>query len=538
MRLSLEEQHYFSSTFEKSDYTKGKVKREKLPAMLDLVEAACRGDLPEVISCLECVRGLGTFQIRKMAFLGAIMRAALSEPGGEMEAAALDCADAVLESAAGVENQTAPLSKNDVVDLLGLDPFLSHSTRLPLIFRHEYPDPHYPRPQFDTSRFAVRFVEFKFAVALKHSHDIPSSMLYRTCLDALFPYESRNVVYYYLLLNSPLATDLFRRLLAKHELVRYTCERMFSAEFGLSGSTEASPRLPASHKAPAFVLGVNLGMLTLDLSSFGEMLDMNSLTWSPPPRHLMDDMVRISATLVDDPAHPTATKPRFDFNRPGIISCIDWRIDRLVTNVLRMEKKDSDAIMANLLRCRRFAEHDPRYAAFSIVNRRSSTPSCAEVEFCTEWMRSELHRASWLGKASHRSVLWLFRKSTPKTAPQAWTLLLMLKDVCGMDARSLGGLCGIYHPFMSDAAMRCLVWNHPLAATHMIHIRERHYRVIARSLSENRLSSQPMFVADSRLADAAAVAQVVRCVGGPEMSLLFGGLLPLLARLTVKSFLM
>lgn len=172
------------------------------------------------------------------------------------------------------------------------------------------------------------------------------------------------------------------------------------------------------------------------------------------------------------------------------------------------------------------------------MSRRSSTPSCAEVEFCTEWMRSELHTASLLGKASHRSVLWLFRKSTPTTAPHAWTLLLMLKDVCNMDARSLGGLGGIYHPFMSDAAMRCLMWNHPLAATHMIHIRELHHRVLLRSLSDGRTLSEPMFVADSRLADATAAAKVVRCVGGPEMCLLFGGLLPLLARLTVKSFLM
>lgn len=286
--------------------------------------------------------------------MGAIMRAALSEPGSELEVSALDCADVVLQSADPL------LSKDDVVHLLRLDPFLSPPTCLPLIFKHEYPDPHRLLPHFDTSRFAARFVEFKFAVALKSSHDIPSSTerLYRTCLDALFPYESRNVIYYYLLLNSPLATDLFRRLMAKHEAVRYTCERMFRSEFGLSGST--SMCLPASCKAAAFVLGLNLGILKLDLSSFGEMLDMNFLTWFDPPRHLMDDMVRISATLVDDLAHPSATKPRFFFNRPGIISCTDWRLDRLVANVLRMGKKDSDAIMTNLLRCRRFVAHDPR----------------------------------------------------------------------------------------------------------------------------------------------------------------------------------
>lgn len=511
---------------------------------MDLVLAACRGDLPEVIFCVEATRDLGAIMravnIRHSAFLGAIVRAALSEPGTDMEVAALKCADVVLESVK-VENGTALLSRNDVVCLLGVDPFLSHPGRVKSIFGHEYPDPHYPRPQFDSLRFAIRFVEFKFAVVLKHSHNIPGSVLYRTCLNALFPYEPRNVIYYYLSPNSPLTTDLFRRLLAKHELVRYTCERMFRAEF-VSGPAQLSMCLPASHKVPVFVLGLNLGLLTLDLSSFGEMLDTNSLTVSPLHRHpFIDDMVRISATLVDDPAHPTATKRRLDFNRTGIISCTDWQIDRLVTNVLRMEKKYSDAIMANLLRYRRFAKHDPRFVAFQIMNRRSSTPSCAEVEFCTEWMRSELHRASMLGKASHSSVLWLFRNSTPTTAPQAWTLLLMLKDVCGMDAKSLAGLGGIYHPFMSDAALRCLVWNHPLASTHVIHIRERHHRVIARYLLEDRLSSfsaRPMFVADSKLSEATAVAQVVRCVGGPEMCLLFGGILPLLARLTVKSFLM
>lgn len=460
--------------------------------------------------------------------MGAIMRAALSEPGSELEVAALACADAVLQS------MHSPMAQHTVADLLKLDPFNFGCTRLPLIFKHEYLDPHYPRPQFGSSRFAVRFVEFKFSAVLNNAPHVPSCMLYLACLDALFPHESlRNVIYFYLPLNSPLATDLFRRLMAKHEAVRYTCERLYSTEFD---SVYVSLSLPVGSKAAAYVLGVNLGIIKLDLGVFGEML-----TWPDPPRELLQDMVRLSATLVDDDdvGHaPPATKPRFDFNRPGAVSCTDWRIDRLLTNVLRMEKKASDAIMANLLRCRRFAGHDPRYVALSITSRHSSKPSCAEVEFCTEWMRSQLDTASWLSKERRRSVLWLFRKSTPTTAPQAWTLLLMLKGVCGMDAGSLGALSGIYNPFMSDAAIRCLVWNHPLAATRMIYVRERHHRILGQLLSGGHALQEPLHVANSKLAGAEAVAQVVRCVGGSELCLLFGSVLPLLARMIIKSFLM
>lgn len=473
-----------------------------------------------------------------VAFVGAIVRAALSEPGGEVELDALDCAisisRAIRESHEGC-----------VEDILGS------------LLRLDLPGSLPPACQGVSScaapGFAARFVEFKFRAALSSSRDdqlCPHGCLHRVCshgclhqvfLEVLFAHPDlprlESVISRHLPLFTPVAADLFRRLMAEHGAVRQSCELAFR----VLRERGPTPRMSAS----AFVLGVNLGFVSLDLDSFG-MLVHGVLHggYSLISAHCLQALVQLSEMLAAVSSTSLSSSPpappRLHFNRPGIISCTDWHLDRLIDNVLdrSMGSRASSAIMGNLLRCRRFAAHDPRHAAFRIANRpahmfKNNNTSGAEIEFCIEWMRSELLRASRLGTASGgATVLRLFRNSTPATAPQAWTLLLMLRNVCGMDARSLGGLSGIYHPSMTSAAIRCLVWNHPLAATHMIHIRERHYRLCVELVRRGQVTS------DARLAEAAAVARLVRCVGGPGMSLLFGSALPLRANTTVKDFLM
>lgn len=427
----------------------------------NLVIAAGTADLPKLRDILNHLRiGHTDLLCALDAIDAAIAKAALSEDEGVAEDA-LTCAMLIanrieLEESTILRHNSSLLHNPVRNDWFGTHFLIIHSDSF---------------SEASKMRFGIRYLEFKFDVALRDNPKTLTSAIENACFNLLL----RGSLHAYELQSKKMA-DVYLRIMDKHKVVRMACDKIFN-----SFASPLYNQLPRD----ALMLGVNTGLIKVDLKFFCSFLCTGSLV-SRPAEIYNDDVALLSKQLVD-----LDSQQSLDFNRPGVISCTDHSVDYMILDLNKCPYPIlHKSIMSNLLRCRQFVEHDPRFAAWSILQKirsqhcrspyfRFSSLTSAEVWFCCEWLRSELFRNSEIAKRSSADVITLFRKSTPSTAQDVWSLVLMSKDFeLGLDS-----LRSIYHPFMTDAALRCLLWNNSLCATSLVHIRECHYRILTQILA-------------------------------------------------------
>lgn len=481
------------------------IHRVQMPGSVALLVAACAADLDRVCSILGVDDPLTTEPLFQHAVLGAIARAAVSEPGSDVETDALKCAIVIAEA-----YNMSPES------IIRLDPLrVSPSFKPESVLRAAFPILNSRCNSYVDKKqvFGLRFLEFKFHVALRDNPQKLSNAVYRACVNVIEEMDTWQSTYLHVELNTAFAADLFHRLMAKYPTINTTCTRAFN-------------ELTLYFEPPTLMLGVNLGLVKVDFDFFCKFFTR------PWRRSMVDynDLLMLSKKLVD-----IDIPQCLDFSRPGLICCMDASIDTMILKLLRMQNcRQSQEIMTNLLRCSQFLNHDPRYVAWLIVVKNGLAPTSAEVKYCTEWLRAELFKNSAIIQQNWSYVLWLFRHSTSDTAQLVWTLVLMLKEACNMDVMNLGGLRGLYNPFMTTPAFKCLLWNHPLAVTtSMIYLREKHFKLVAEHLSGRGTYSEIIQRANARIESANEILETVKL-----FPLLFRTPIPARAKQVCVSFML
>lgn len=337
--------------------------------------------------------------------------------------------------------------------------------------------------QASNKGFGLRYLEFKFNVALREypqAFAVSIDTLEWTCFRLL---KGGSMFVRDREMGSPQMIDLCWRIMAKHTKIKLALARIFE---------KAQSRQLLGKGA--LLLGVHMGFVKVDLEFFCEFFQdgLSPHVSREDSRYSYHSAAVMSRQLVD-----LDSEQRLDFNRPGVISFSAHAFDSAILFLLKCpDPLLLKSIMSNLLRCRKFVEHDPRFVAWSIFQRlrekvkcwgdsRFWIPTSAEIWYCCEWLRAEFFKSSEIARQSVGELPGLFIRSTVSTAQDVWSLGLMVREV-GMDVTSLKGLLSFYHPFMTKAALRCLLWNHPLSTQNFIQIRERHYEILSRILDEGQ----------------------------------------------------
>lgn len=365
-----------------------------------------------------------------------------------------------------------------------------------------------PCPLPPSPALVAKLFELKFDLAVELVTQRKEASARSTILafrDALFFHSPRDDVHL-LPLSSPLATELYKRLHQKHQLVRQAREYENNFLWVWNWQRLDTHRIVG----PMIVLSINLGWQPATLGIFNMIIR----DYVSDSKNALDEgVLGISARLVE--TTPCANA-----------SFTPEQCDSLLMMVQRLEFKIYTRVMADLLRVPKIAEHDTRkvfirtyemVAAYSYLISSASIYSSASIHFAIQWLASQ-HGGD---HCDDRSILYnqavtLFRKSGPLTAVDAWRLVVRFSgdhhDGTHIPyAKSLLGL-RIYHPEMSDSALRLFMWTHPLAASKIIHLREQHFRHLRNYNSHSKKKLQTM----------QTTAEVVRCVGGPAMVKLYG----------------
>jgi hypothetical protein len=227
------------------------------------------------------------------------------------------------------------------------------------------------------------------------------------------------------------------------------------------------------------------------------------------------------------------------FARPGtIVQCTDLVATRLTFSILAIRNKDvGRRILSDVMGLPRMRAFDFRFVAWTLLQGRGmerahhhltcqDRPECTpgELEFVADWLESMAVEPGGIPDGYFHDARHLFRISDPTTAGRLLRLIRI--GFRNLRPDSLDGL-RVYHPCMTKAALRSLLWKHPLAAANVMAIREQHFRVTSRiwetvvdkglGIHQSR-RARWCERADANLREVHEVAAVVTALGGVSMS--------------------
>jgi hypothetical protein len=461
----------------------------------------------------------------------AVMRAALSDPESPEEREALDCALLISAHQRGSEHAIGLLNEGllisfDSVGTATSTRELTEASTFPWNEPHRrqirlwplYPDPH------TISRFVVAL----YSVA-SHLPGFDNAAAHTQIL------ASRILAHLSVPLPHPAVVAMMRTLMQSHPAVMRACDD-FKAQLSSWPNAHGQFGFGLGWKERSTELFILLDWLPLTIPNLTSV--MEGLVHKGRSRKSWDDATAHVITLCERLVEhgSSATQQRPPFHQSGVIQCTDPEVSRLVFAVLKLPDCGvSRRALSTLMRLDRLREFDFRFVAWNLIqentgrldlqltckDRWDSTP--AEMDFVAEWLEgpSSPHLDTYFFEL--RSM---FRNSGPETAVRLWGLLRRVQ------VESASGL-NVYHPCMTEAALRCLMWCHPLAAHRVVDLERQHFQVTSR-IWERVATQQPRSSrrscskdeswserAQQNLRELRELASVVRCVGGVSLSRLF-----------------